>query len=109
MISRFRLLFAAVGIALSIAALAQAPAPSKDAAAPAAAEAAVDPLARSTPHDTVRNFIAAVEKEDLPRAAQYLDGRLDPDRKAALALQLKQLMERRMKIAINYVSRSPAG
>jgi len=98
-----------MGIALSIAALAQAPAPSKDAAAPAAAEAAVDPLARNTPHDTVRNFIAAVEKEDLPRAAQYLDGRLDPDRKAALALQLKQLMDRRLKLDLNSLSRSPAG
>ena len=109
MIPRSRLLLAAMGIALSIAALAQAPAPSKDAAAPAAAEAAVDPLARNTPHDTVRNFIAAVEKEDLPRAAQYLDGRLDPDRKAALALQLKQLMDRRLKLDLNSLSRSPAG
>jgi MscS family membrane protein len=95
MISRSRLLFAFVGIALSAAALAQSPA-SKDAAAPAqaAAQPAEDVLGRATPHGTVLNFIAAVEKKDLARAAQYLDGRLSAAAKAELALQLKQLMDK---------------
>jgi len=111
MISRSSLLLALTGIALSIAALAQAPAPSKGAPAPATAAAAVaeDPLGRATPHDTVLNFITAVEKRDLARAAQYLGGRFDPDRKAALALQLKQLMDKRLRLDIKSLSDSPGG
>jgi MscS family membrane protein len=95
-----------VGIALSAAALAQSPA-SKGAAK--AAEAAADPLGRSTPHGTVLHFITAVEKRDLARAAQHLDGRLGPQQKAELAVQLKQLMDKRLKLDLNTLSKSPGG
>jgi MscS family membrane protein len=100
-----------MAIALSIAALAQSPAPSKGAAAPdkAAAAAAEDPLGRSTPHGTVLNFITAVEKRDLSRAAEYLDGRLGPEQKAELALQLKQLMDKRLRLDLDALSKSPGG
>ena len=109
MVSRSRLLLAFLGVALTIpAALAQAP--SKAKAAPAqAAETAEDPLGRTTPHGTVLNFITAVERKDLTRAAQYLDGRLGATSKAELAQQLKQLMDRGLKVDLNSLSRSPAG
>ena len=108
MISRSRLLLALTGIALSIAAFAQSPAPAKD-ADKGAAEAAGDPLGRTNPHDTVVNFITAVEKRDLARAAQYLDGKLGPTYKAELAQQLKLIMDKRLSLDLNSVSRSPAG
>ena len=107
MISRSSLLLALLGLVVSIAALAQSPSPSKGAAAPA--QAAEDPLGRTTPHDTVVNFIMAVEKKDLTRAAQYLNGRLSPASKAELAQQLKQLMDRGLKVDLNSLSRSPGG
>jgi MscS family membrane protein len=111
MISGSRFLLALTGIALSFAALAQSPAPSKGAPAPAnaAADAAEDPLARTTPYGTVRNFITAVEKGDLPRAAQYLDGKFAASRKAQLAQQLKQLMDKGLKLDLGSLSKSPGG
>jgi MscS family membrane protein len=110
MISRSSLLLAFAGIVLSAAALAQSPS-SKRAAAPAqaAAQAAEDPLGRTTPHGTVLNFITAVEKRDRSRAAQYLDGRLGAEQKAELAVQLKQLMDKRLKLDLNTLSKSPGG
>ena len=110
MIPRFRLLLALIGTLLSIAAAAQSPG-SKGAAAPAkpGAEAAEDAFGRTTPHGTVLNFISAVERKDLTRAAQYLDGRLGAASKSELAQQLKQLMDRGLKVDLNSLSRSPAG
>jgi MscS family membrane protein len=106
MISGSRLLLALAGIALSAtAALAQSPGKG----APAAAPATADPLGRTTPHGAVLNFLAAVEKRDLPRAAQYLDGRFGPQQKAELAVQLKQLMDKRLKLDLNTLSKSPGG
>lgn len=107
MISGFRLLLALAGIALSIEALAQLP--SRSASAPATAKAAEDPLGRTTPHGTVLNFIMAVERGDLARAAEYLDGELGPKHKAELALQLKLLMDKGLKVDLNSLSRSVAG
>lgn len=106
MISSSKLLLALMSIALSTAAaLAQSPA-AKGAATPAAAG---DPLGRTTPHGTVINFITSVERRDLARAAQYLGGRLGPEPKAELALQLKQLMDRGLKVDLNSLSKSPGG
>ena len=106
MISLCRLLVALLGIALSTAtALAQSPA-AKGAATP---PAAADPLGRTTPHDTVVNFITTVERGDLARAAQYLGGRLGSEQKAEMARQLKQLMDKGLKVDLNSLSRSPGG
>jgi len=98
-------------IALSIVVRAQAAAPAKGGAAPAnpSVESAEDPLGRSTPHGTVRNFITAVERRDLARAGQYLDGKLGPTQKSEWALQLKLVMDKRLKLDLNSLSRSPGG
>ena len=107
MTSGLRLLVALAGIALSIEALAQLPSPSRSALP--SVQAAEDPLGRTTPHGTVLNFILAVEREDLSRAAEYLDGKLAPEHKEDLALQLKQLMDKGLKVDLNSLSRSAGG
>ena len=107
MISGLRLLLALVGMALSIEGLAQLSFPSRSALPNV--QAAEDPLGRTTPHGTVLNFIVAVERGDLSRAAEYLDGKLGPEHKQDLALQLKQLMDKGLKVDLNSLSRSAGG
>jgi MscS family membrane protein len=108
MISELRLLLALAGIALSIEAPAQLPSPSRSAPA-SAPQAAEDPLGRTTPHGTVLNFIREVERGNLSRAAEYLDGKVGPKHKEVLALQLKQLMDEGLRVDLNSLSRSATG
>jgi MscS family membrane protein len=100
-----------LGIALSIRAVAQTPAPKSIAPTPAqpGQEVIEDPLGRTTPHGTVLNFIRAVEQGDLDRSAEYLNSSAKPQKKQELAQTLKQVMDRGLKINLATLSKDPGG
>jgi len=68
-----------------------------------------DPLGRSTPHGTVVGLIAAVEQENLDRAAEYLDSEItSPDRRE-LARKLGVVLDRRLAPSLGRLSNEPEG
>jgi MscS family membrane protein len=68
-----------------------------------------DPLGRSTPYGTVIGFLHAVDKDDYELAANYLEGKQSPKRKAELARDLQVVLNRGLKIGLDNLSRTPEG
>ena len=60
------------------------------------AEPAADPLGRSTPQGTVIGLIYAAKKDDLERAAEYLDSTLEPQKRQELARELGIVLDRKL-------------
>jgi len=73
---------------------------------PAASE---DPLGRSTPYGVVIGFIRAMEREDYPRASNYLESKQSDKRKRELAHLLKLVFDRGVQISLDSLSRKPEG
>jgi len=69
----------------------------------------VDPLGRSTPYGCVIGFLQAVNGNDLPKAAQYLDTKLPEDQAEELAKQLKVVLDTGLSSSINGLSRETLG
>jgi MscS family membrane protein len=65
-----------------------------------------DPLGRSTPFGTVLGFIKAAEREDLNRAAEYLDTQQLPKQVRKLALDLAAVLD---AADLQDLSRNPEG
>ena len=68
-----------------------------------------DPQGRSTPYGTVHGFLAAAEKHDYERAAEYLDSKQPSGQKQELARQLKLIMDRGLAVNLDTLSREPEG
>ena len=101
----FALLFLAC-----VAAGAQPGARAAAAAAPAPAAPATDPFDRATPRSTLAGFSRAVHRNDLARAAQYLQaGRRSPQETARLARALNSLLDEYFEQSITTVSAAPEG
>ena len=54
-----------------------------------------DPLGRGTPQGAVKGLVEAVKEENLERAAEYLDSRLKPRDRQALAQKLGVVLDRK--------------
>ncbi len=74
-----------------------------------AAEAAKDPLGRTTPRGTVIGFLIAARKGENEVAAQYLNTRQKPAAAAALAAELFVVLDRRLPARLNELSDRPEG
>ncbi len=79
-----------------------------------AASAKTDPLKRTTPRSSIRNFLEACHANKLAVAAQYLDLRkLSADRRSSdgplLAEQLSELLNRNPRFEVSQLSDSPDG
>jgi MscS family membrane protein len=75
-----------------------------------AAEAPVDSLGRTTPRGTIVGFSRAVDRGDFRAAAEYLQ--LDDSQRrnaAALAYDLKTIIDRELRESISQISDQPAG
>ena len=81
------------------------PPPQKGAEKPAA-EPMDDPLGRATPFGTVLGFIKAMEREDLNRAAEYLDTQQLPKQVRKLAQELAAVLD---AADLQDLSRKPEG
>jgi MscS family membrane protein len=88
-------------------ALAASAAPPAQPAAPDAA--AEDPLGRTTPRGAVLGFIKAAQAEDYGRAAMYLDVRPGTGQAQDLAQQLKLILDRGLRVNLDFLSTRPEG
>lgn len=88
-------------------AMAQASGPGQRSAPPD--EALQDPLGRTTPRGTVLGFIKAAQAGDYERAADYLDARRVPGNAQELARQLKVILDRGLRINLDFLSAKPEG
>jgi len=70
---------------------------------------AADPLGRSTPHGTVVGLIEATERENLDRAAEYLESGLKSPGRQELAQQLSVVLNRKLFTSLDRLSRTPDG
>ena len=105
--ARLRVLLVLLGVLFAWFAIAQAaPAPARPAEPDAAAE---DPLGRSTPRGAVLGFIRAAQAEDYARAAMYLDVRPGAGQAQELASQLKVVLDRGLRVNLDFLSTRPEG
>jgi MscS family membrane protein len=111
MISKSTVLWIFFSLALAVEGLAQIPVVGlkKQATTQIAPEKIEDPLGRTTPYDTVINFIRACERGDYARAGEYLDTRDQGERRQQLARMLSKLMNAGLKVNLDSLSRNPNG
>jgi MscS family membrane protein len=93
---------------ISLTALGQIPGLAP-ASAPPPKEEPDDRFGRTTPRGTVLGLIRAVQREDLDRAAKYLDTTLPEAKARELAEQLKVVLDRRLFIDPSRISDEPGG
>lgn len=103
-----------LALLLSPLALAEPAAPPVQPAAPTARPAepdaaAEDPLGRTTPRGAVLGFIRAAQAADYERAAMYLDLRPGSGQAQELAKQLKVILDRGLRVNLDFLSARPEG
>lgn len=103
-----------IGVLLNMPGWSQVPGVPKNPAPAAASTTAADPLNRTTPRDTVYNFLQACRRNDYSRAAGYLDLRALPlnqrrEQGMQLALQLEQVLNKDTTFDVQSLSQSPDG
>lgn len=111
MISKKRILWAFLGVALAVEGYAQIPVPglTKQSPAQPAPKKIEDPLGRTTPYDTVLNFIKACDRRDYTLAGEYLETPYSGERRQDLARTLSHLMNVGLKVNLDSLSRDPNG
>ena len=111
MISKTRILWVLLCMALAVEGFAQMPVPglANQSKTPPAPNKIEDPLGRSTPYDTVVNFIRACTRGDYARAGEFLDTRELGAHRRQLARMLSQLMNVGLKVNLDSLSRDPNG
>src|SRR5580765_4859954 len=67
-----------------------------------------DPLGRNTPHGTVVGLVTAA-KQDLDRAAEYLDSGLKLPERRELARKLSVVLDRKLLTSLERLSNEPGG
>lgn len=102
------------GALLNAAAMAQIPGTPAKSAQSAPSAPAIDELNRTTPRDSVYNFLQSCRRNDYARAASYLDLRALPlDRQRSqgmqLALQLEEVLNKDTTFNVASLNQSPEG
>jgi MscS family membrane protein len=82
---------------------------STPAAAPVQAEAATDPLGRTTPKGTVLGFLAASHKKNFELAEEYLDARFRGNGSDKLVEQFAVVLDKKLPAKLNMLSEKPEG
>ena len=105
--ARFSVLLVLLGVLFAWFAIAQAaPAPASPAEPDTIAE---DQLGRATPRGAVLGFVKAAQAEDYARAAMYLDVRPGAGQAQELAKQLKVILDRGLRVNLDFLSTRPEG
>ena len=98
-------------MALSVSSFAQLPLPkpnthSEIQPAPGQSD---EPLGRTTPYGTVVGFMRAAQQGDLERASKYLGRTNTPVNRKQLAHDLKEILDRGLKVNLDTLSKEPSG